>query len=120
MDFFYYLVKIAAITLQIFKEFDPSQETDKPEIQITDKPGIQTTDKLFTTFKSVWSMPGFSNFEYAFKDLPQVKEDGWDLVRDGCDDTYMTKRYLHSNTSSRSINFNFGVLFRIYQKTKVV
>ena len=112
MDFFYYLVKIAAITLQIFKEFDPSQETGKPE--------IQTTDKLFTTFKSVWSMPGFPNFEYAFKDLPQVKEDGWDLVHDGCDDTYITKRYLHSNTTSRSINFNFCVLFRIYQKTKVI
>ena len=92
MDFFYYLVKIAAITLQIFKEFDPSQETDKP--------GIQTTDQLFTTFKSVWSVPGFPNFEYAFKDLPQVKEDGWDLVHDGCDDTYITKRYLHSNTTS--------------------
>ena len=100
MEFFYYLVKIAAITLQIFKEFDPSQETDKPEIQTTDKPGIHTTDQVFTTFKSVWSRPGFPNFEYAFKDLPQVKEDGWDLVHDGCDDTYITKRYLHSNTTS--------------------
>ena len=97
MEFFYYLVKIAAITLQIFKEFDPSQETDKP--------GIQTTDQTFTTFKSVWSRPGFPNFEYAFKDLPQVKEDGWDLVHDGCDDTYITERYLHSNTKGQVMSF---------------
>ena len=46
----------------------------------------KTTTATFTTFKSVWSMEGFSNFPFAFEDLPQeVNEVGWDEVHDGCD-----------------------------------
>ena len=45
------------------------------------------TDKLFTTFKSVWSVKGLLNFPFAFEDLPQeVNEVGWDEVHDGCTD----------------------------------
>ena len=58
--------------------------------------GIQTGNKqttttkttpTFTTFKSVWSVEGLPNFQFAFEDLPQeVSEIDWDEVYDGCTD----------------------------------
>ena len=59
--------------------------------------GIQTGNKqtttttkttpTFTTFKSVWSVEGLPNSQFAFEDLPQeVSEIDWDEVYDGCTD----------------------------------
>ena len=46
-----------------------------------------TTTTTFTTFKSVWSVEGLPNSQFAFEDLPQeVSEVDWDEVYDGCTD----------------------------------
>ena len=61
------------------------QTGNKPTTTKTTVATTTTTKTTFTTFKSVWSMERFSNFPFAFEDLPQVvTEVGWDEVHDGC------------------------------------